>query len=401
MLRMAIRLILTVLEAAMDIDVKNLKLIGIRGFTIAVVGSILPISIGISLAYGMGFEGKAAIGAGATFGPTSMGIALNVLKNGGISSTPLGQLIVSAAIVDDMLALVILSQLEALTGEITVVGVVVPILSAFLFLLLGGYIALFVLPNIREKYLISKIPSEHRDEAQLIILFGILLAMVPATFYAQASYLMGGFVTGLAFCSAEGTHQLFISQFKRVTTWCMRMFFAASIGFQVPVRDFGDVQVLWRGMVFFSSLFGKLAVGFLVPNMHESRNFTGPHLRDCLITGFSMASEGEFAFVIAVFAVDNGLTDRGLYASVVLAVLLSEIIPPFLCDTRLPSMKFQKQNQRLDIVAMSNQRTHWKLCRILSTIIVRDNKSYSSRDCYIGNAYIQQNFESTAILVWE
>lgn len=108
------------------------------------------------------------------------------------------------------------------------------------------------------------------------------------------------------------------------------MFFAASIGFQVPVRDFGDVQVLWRGMVFFSSLFGKLAVGFLVPNMHESRNFTGPHLRDCLITGFSMASEGEFAFVIAVFAVDNGLTDRGLYASVVLAVLLSEIIPPFL-----------------------------------------------------------------------
>lgn len=43
-----------------------------------------------------------------------------------------------------------------------------------------------------------------------------------------------------------------------------------------------------------------------------------------------MAAEGEFAFVIAVFAVDDGLISKDLYASVVLAVLISTIIPPFL-----------------------------------------------------------------------
>jgi hypothetical protein len=43
-----------------------------------------------------------------------------------------------------------------------------------------------------------------------------------------------------------------------------------------------------------------------------------------------MAAEGEFAFVIAVFAVDDGLISKDLYASVVLAVLLSTIVPPFL-----------------------------------------------------------------------
>jgi hypothetical protein len=68
----------------------------------------------------------------------------------------------------------------------------------------------------------------------------------------------------------------------------------------------------------------------MVPNFTQSKNFTGLHLRDCLITGFSMAAEGEFAFVIAVFAVDNELIDKDLYASVVLAVLFSTIVPPFL-----------------------------------------------------------------------
>lgn len=68
----------------------------------------------------------------------------------------------------------------------------------------------------------------------------------------------------------------------------------------------------------------------MVPNFTQDKRFTGVHFRDCLMTGFSMAAEGEFAFVIAVFSVDAGLISTELYASVVLAVLLSTIIPPFL-----------------------------------------------------------------------
>merc|ERR1712238_629640 len=66
-----------------------------------------------------------------------------------------------------------------------------------------------------------------------------------------------------------------------------------------------------------------------VPNFSPSKRFTGNHLRDCLVTGFSMAAEGEFAFVIAVFAVSDELIDEDLYASLILAVLVSTVIPPF------------------------------------------------------------------------
>lgn len=238
-------------------------------------------------------------------------------------------MIVSAAVIDDMIALVVLSQLEALVGEITVQGILIPVISALLFLILGGYICIFILPGLIDKYILSRFDENNHDKVELALMFGLLLGLMPATYYAEASYLMGSFLAGLTFCSSDGLHHRFVRQFKRVLQWLMRIFFSASIGFQVPIKDFGDPTVIWQGLVFCFALTGKILVGFMVPNFSQGRRFTGNHLRDCLVTGFSMAAEGEFAFVIAVFSVDAGLIDKDLYASVVLAVLISTIIPPF------------------------------------------------------------------------
>lgn len=320
-----------VLEAGVDIDVSTLQLIGSRGFLIAVTGSVLPIGLGVFIAWIVGAGNtQAIIGAGAVFGPTSLGIALNILRGGGILNTPVGQLIISAAVIDDMIALIVLSQLEALAGDITVASILIPVISAFAYLLIGGYIAIWVAPPFLDKYVTGKVEESKRDKLEFTIMMGLLIALMPATHFAKASYLMGAFLSGLAFCTSHELHSSFVRQFKRILQWLMRIFFAASIGFQVPVKDFGDVTVIWQGLVFSLSLLGKLAVGFMVPNFTQSRSFTNLHLRDCLITGLSMAAEGEFAFVIAVFGVDNGLIDPDLYASVVLAVLISTIVPPFL-----------------------------------------------------------------------
>ena len=81
-------LVILVLEAGVDIDLTTLKLVGTRGFMIAVLGSLLPIAIGMLLAWAMNVgDTKAIITAGAVFGPTSLGIALNILKGGGILNT--------------------------------------------------------------------------------------------------------------------------------------------------------------------------------------------------------------------------------------------------------------------------------------------------------------------------
>jgi Kef-type K+ transport system membrane component KefB len=353
-------LILLVIEAGIDIDVSTLKIIGTRGLLVAIVGSVLPIAFGIIIStciFGTG-DMKANIAAGASFGPTSLGIALNILRSGGIVNTPVGQMIVSAAVIDDMIALIVLSQLESLTGTITAAGILIPIVSALSYLIVGGYLALFVVPGLLEKHVLSHVPHEYHGKVELAIMFAILLGLMPATHYTKASYLMGAFVAGLSFCTSHSLHTIFVRQFKRLLQWLMRIFFAASIGFQVPIKDLFKGHVLWQGSLFTLALIGKLAVGFMVPNFTQAKSFTKWHLRDCLITGFSMAAEGEFAFVIAVFAVENGLIDKDLYASIILAVLLSTIVPPFLLRFTINYYNKKAEQELQDMANDEMDRNH-------------------------------------------
>jgi Kef-type K+ transport system membrane component KefB len=86
-------------------------------------------------------------------------------------------MIVSAAVIDDMIALVVLSQLEALVGEITVAGVLIPVVSALLFLILGGYICVFVLPVLINKYVLSRFSEDHHSKVELALMYAILFGM--------------------------------------------------------------------------------------------------------------------------------------------------------------------------------------------------------------------------------
>ena len=84
----ACSLILMVMEAGIDVDLSTLQLVGTRGFMIAFFGSLFPIGIGMFLAWMMNVgDTTAIIATGAVFGPTSIGIALNTLRAGGILNT--------------------------------------------------------------------------------------------------------------------------------------------------------------------------------------------------------------------------------------------------------------------------------------------------------------------------
>ena len=80
-----IGLVLLVLEAGIDVSIGHLKVVGRRGLFVAVFGSMLPLGIGTGLALLYGESLQAAFAIGACLAPTSMGIALNVLRNAKVS----------------------------------------------------------------------------------------------------------------------------------------------------------------------------------------------------------------------------------------------------------------------------------------------------------------------------
>ena len=340
-------LVLLICQAGLEMDLDILRLIGIRGVIMAVVGSIMPIGLAMMISYFvLGDTGTTVVAVGCSFGPTSAGIAMNVLGQNGVLSKPVGQLIVAAAIVDDILALVVLSLLRSLTteGDIDVLQVIIPIISAFLWLGVGGTIALFVAPRGLEKihgYWIRHKPQrllslcglesdgqdakEEKTTFALILLLVSLMCLLPATFYTQASYLLGAFLSGLAFCQQPMLDASFRRQFKRLVQWMMRFFFAASIGFQVPVSLFDSGTVIANGFLLSLALLGKVAVGPLLTPVFKTKK---GHARDVAIVGFSMAGEAEFAFVVAVFGLNEGLIPPDRYASVVWAILMSTVLSP-------------------------------------------------------------------------
>jgi hypothetical protein len=239
---------------------------------------------------------------------------------------------------------VILSLLHAFADDdASTMDIILPIVSALGFLIIGGGLVVTIIPRWIEHFILSHCSTMGWDRGwvSLGIMFPLMFAFMPLTFSARSSPLLGTFLAGLTFCSNSSAHDMYLDQFKRITQWLMRIFFAASIGFQVPVKSFTSHKVALHAFFFTAALLGKVATGALVPNFapaamtcgcacSDSPKGRSHHMRDRLIVGFSMAAEAEFAFIIAVFCVTHNLIDQEQYAAIVLAVLLSTIIAPSL-----------------------------------------------------------------------
>lgn len=125
----------------------------------------------------------------------------------------------------------------------------------------------------------------------------------------------------------------FAHNLEEIMAWLLRIFFAATIGFQVPIKDIGNPEVIKWSFIFLIPVASKGLLGFFVPRFDEKQlpDFPfKPRTRDALMTGMAMTCRGEFSFIIASRAKTLGLIDDTMYASISFAVLLSAIISPFI-----------------------------------------------------------------------
>lgn len=240
-----------ILDSGVNLDIAQLKETGSRAVLLAVSGTLLAMSTG----FGMGTLSKdtlqSAIAVGAAFAPSSLGVASQVLAAGEVLNTPIGQLIVAASVVDDVLGLIMLSILEVFVLETPeVIDFLLPFISSFGYLIVLGYLGITWIPYILQTYVLPRFAEGKREAASFALMFLLLTAYLPLLNYSGASYLTGAFLAGLSFSQIHFVHVAYTRSTKELMVWLMRIFFAATIGFQVPVRYFGNPEVL------------KLAAGF-------------------------------------------------------------------------------------------------------------------------------------------
>lgn len=352
-------------ESGTHIHFDKLKEVGPRALGVALVGTFLPMLLGMGVlnSFGMNLYPE-AFAAGVALAPTSVGIALKLLTEANaLNSTP-GQTIVTAAFIDDIFSLVLLViMLNLLAGAITAWSIIGPLVYCFGFLFIGMYLAAKVFPIYIPPILhrVTEDPeSSHqpRDELHLGIMM-FILAVYCVIGWQIGSHLLGAFIAGMSFCEVPRSMFVWRRQIKRISGWLVRFFFAATVAFSVPVATMMSVDAFWKGVVLCIGpcMIGKLLAGiFYNETQAPAHGHTKKHAnkKDVeigklnkessedkvksdgkvdmnklrLVVGFAMVGRGEFAFLVAETALGKGAFGKETYAIIIWALLLCVIGAP-------------------------------------------------------------------------
>jgi len=195
-------LALLMIEAGLDIDVSLLSQVGPRGLAVALTGTALPLGMGFGFGLAFGFNWRAALAAGCVLQPTSLAIVLGVLKSGGTLNTPSGQVIVAAAAIDDVIAVVLLSELQALE-DLKIKDLLIPVVSAVLLLVIVGFFAIAIVPPLLGKVILPRLPPQHTENALLMMIFLLSIGLMSIADKVKSSYLLGALMSGLSFSTVH------------------------------------------------------------------------------------------------------------------------------------------------------------------------------------------------------
>jgi Kef-type K+ transport system membrane component KefB len=324
-----------ILESGIDLDVGQLKETGKRAILMAFTGTALPLLVGMGLGRAAGQELQSSIAIGATFSPSSLGVSANVLSAGEVLNTPTGQMIVASSVVDDVLGLIMLSILDVFVREnTTAFDYCIPFISSFGYLIVLGYSGITWMPYIIEHKIMARFPEGYRELVAFCLMFLLLLVYLPLLNYSRASYLTGTFLAGLTFSQINSVHAAFAQHGRGILDWLLRIFFAATIGFQVPITRFQDGYVLKWGAKFLVPILAKMPLGLYVPRSNCKtlpEDFPyDPYWRDVWITSLALVCRGEFNFIIASFALSEGLVNPDIYSAIVFSVLCASIFGPLI-----------------------------------------------------------------------
>ncbi len=356
-----IGLIGLILESGISLDLPQLKENGHRALLMATAGAVIPLAVGFSVGRWIGQEVPSAIAAGACFASTSLGVASNALNTGDVINTPLGQLIVTSSVLDDVYGLIMLSLLQVIGDpDSQAFDFVLPFLSSFGYLFVLGALGLTIFPRIIEEKILPMAPETIRDQVAMVLLLLFVTAYMLLLNESKASYLTGVFLAGLTFCKIRSVHAFFVNYARPIHVWLLRVFFSATIGFQVPITRFQDPYVLKWGTAFRKwhypfvnfvplyqllryslqfifillvfATFAKVPIGLMAPRNKKREIPTdfpyNPYFRDVIVISLSMACRGEFNVIVAAYALSQGLFVPDVYSAVMFAIMFGCIIAP-------------------------------------------------------------------------
>ena len=314
----------------MESDLKELIRVGSQAATVALTGVLLPLTGGaIALIYFFDIPTIPAIFAGAALTATSIGITAKVLQEMGRLQSKEGQIILGAAILDDILGIVILALALSLveTGDIEVSGLITLIVKAAIFVILAVVLNRYFCP------LFSKNVDRFNNPAALLLFalaFLNSLALLAIGFGLEA--LLGAFAAGLVLGGTRQKEKLLqlIQPFVFVYTTIFFVTIGASVNLSVinPLVPENREGLVIAACLIAIAIVGKVVAGFTT---------FGDSSINRLAIGTGMIPRGEVGLVFAGLGASTGALSESLDAAVIIMVVVTTLIAPLLLRWILPS----------------------------------------------------------------
>ncbi len=337
-----IGIILLLFEVGMDTDVYRLAQSGIKPVAVAVVGFVLPFLLGHGVsAWVFGLSDLISLFIGGTLTATSIGITVRVLEDVGRRRSDEAQIVIGAAVLDDILGVLALAFLYqfAVQGETSLATVGTVGLYIILFMALSPLVAKLVAQIIDHFDRQSAAPGLLLTMAlSLILLFSWLAHAV------GAPLIMGGFAAGIAFGqhfrlgmvgrlpggqrlaswfspSPRLAHRLEEQMRPLIHTFTPLFFVMVGVSLDLKAVDWSSGLVWSLGLLLLAVAFaGKLAAGFAIREAPAAQ----------VAIGLSMVPRGEVGLIFAQLGFSQGILDAELYASLLIVIALTTLAPPFM-----------------------------------------------------------------------
>ncbi len=302
-------------RVGLEVKASDLVRVGPTALLVAILGVAIPFAIGCAIMITVRASWVEAFFVGASLVATSVGVTARVLASRGLLQERASQVILAAAVIDDVLGLLVLAFVSSLAERrVHIAGLITTSLIAAGFTVLvakyGTGTLRHVVPRIERRLKAGEI----QFNVALIVLFGL---SVLAGSLGVAT-IVGAFLAGMALSETVDRR---VHDLAQGVTELLVPFFLAGIGLNLDVSVFRSRSTILLSLaVVVAAILSKL-VGCGIGALHLGR-------RDMLRIGVGMIPRGEVGMVVAQIGLSLGVMDKALYAVVVLMTVVTTVVAP-------------------------------------------------------------------------
>ena len=321
-------------SAGLEFTFKQFRKAGLPAFVIGTAGVVIPFILGYYGSIFVGFSSTESLLIGAALTATSIAITIRTLEELDQLKNVESQIMVYAAVVDDVLGLTVLGVVLAIgsTGVIpgiaSILSTTVFTLSLWIALLLGS---VYFLPkfldfvtNLTGELKLTEDSEKHPQSPSTLETLAIFIILVwgAIAYYMGLSPIVGTFAAGMALAGSRYKHQIEI--FNNHIRIIFAPLFFAYVGAQINLAEIIGIDLFAFSLILALAMIGKL-LGCGIPGYLFLRNRIQAQR-----IGIGMASRGEVGIVVAGIGYASGLIDSYSYAVLMGVIMVTTVVSPIL-----------------------------------------------------------------------